>query len=168
MKPRARMLIAMQAAIAVIAIPVVLTPDPILVWNATASVPVGLYAVLTGHAPSAGALVAVRPREALAERLARDGYLPLGAPLLKPVAALKGQTVCRQGFTITVDGADAAQARERDHLGRPLPIWRGCRTLDERDVFLLNRDQPASLDGRYFGVLPTSTIIGKAVPLWTW
>ena len=35
------------------------------------------------------------------------------------------------------------------------------------DVFLMNPGVPDSLDGRYFGPLPASSIIGRAVPLWT-
>jgi type IV secretory pathway protease TraF len=34
-------------------------------------------------------------------------------------------------------------------------------------VFLMNSDEPASLDGRYFGPIATSSIIGCAEPLWT-
>jgi type IV secretory pathway protease TraF len=34
------------------------------------------------------------------------------------------------------------------------------------EVFLMNRRSPDSLDGRYFGVLPTSAILGQAEPLW--
>jgi type IV secretory pathway protease TraF len=31
----------------------------------------------------------------------------------------------------------------------------------------LNADVPTSLDGRYFGPLPLSSVIGRALPLWT-
>ena len=31
----------------------------------------------------------------------------------------------------------------------------------------MNPGVPDSLDGRYFGPLPASSIIGRAVPLWT-
>ena len=168
MTPHVPTILAMHAAVGLFAVTAVARPDPLLIWNATASVPVGLYAVRALRAPAVGDLVAVRPPEPLAERLAEDGYLPCGASLLKHVAALRSQTVCRMDLTITIDGVAAAVARERDHAGRRLPVWQGCRTLGERDVFLLNRDAPASLDGRYFGSLPASTIIGRAVPLWTW
>lgn len=168
MTPHVPTILAMHAAVGLVAVAAVARPDPLLVWNATASVPVGLYAVRAFNTPAVGDLVAVRPPEPLAERLAEDGYLPRGAPLLKHVAALRGQTVCRVGLTITIDGVAVAEARERDHAGRRLPVWQGCRTLGECDVFVLNRDEPASLDGRYFGLFPASTIVGRAVPLWTW
>jgi type IV secretory pathway protease TraF len=31
----------------------------------------------------------------------------------------------------------------------------------------MKRDELASLDGRYFGPIPVSTIVGRAEPLWT-
>jgi type IV secretory pathway protease TraF len=58
-------------------------------------------------------------------------------------------------------------ARERDHRGRVLPVWEGCHTLSGAEVFLMNWDEPASLDGRYFGPIPLHAIVGRAVPLWT-
>jgi type IV secretory pathway protease TraF len=88
-------------------------------------------------------------------------------PLLKPILALGGQTVCRAGPVITVDGRDVGAAQERDHRGRPLPLWQGCRIVGDDEVFLMNPNEPASLDSRYFGPLPISTIAGRAEPVWT-
>lgn len=168
MSQRALTLLSLHGAIAAIALTAVIDHDPWLIWNATASAPLGLYAVRSLGTPAIGDLVAVRPPEPLATQLAEGGYLPRGAPLLKHVAARHGGIVCRDGLTISVDGLALSVAREHDHRGRRLPAWQGCRTLGEDDVFLLNRDAPASLDGRYFGPLRATSIIGRAVPLWTW
>lgn len=143
-----------------------LSVTPRLLWNATASVPVGLYTLRPDAAPALGDLVVVRPTEPLAAFLDQGGYLPQGVPLLKRVAALPGQTVCRADVTVTIDGTTAATARRHDRLGRPLPTWSGCLTLRTGDVFLLNR-HPDSLDGRYFGPVPTATLLGRAQPLLT-
>jgi conjugative transfer signal peptidase TraF len=139
---------------------------PRLIWNATASTPVGLYAVRPVRRPAVGDLLAVRPPEPLAGFLAKGGYLPRGVPLLKQVAAVAGDTVCRNGLTITIDGVAVATAHDRDHLGRPLPSWSGCRSLGAGELFLLNR-HPDSLDGRYFGPVPASVVLGRARPLLT-
>ena len=72
-------------------------------------------------------LVAVQPPDLLAAFLDLNGYLPIGVPMLKRVLALSGQTVCRNGLTIAVDGIDVGEAHERDGRGRPLPVWHGCR-----------------------------------------
>jgi type IV secretory pathway protease TraF len=87
--------------------------------------------------------------------------------MLKRVLALPGQTVCRKGLTITVDKSSVGDARAQDRNGRPLPNWQGCHVVADGEVFLMNWQSADSLDGRYFGALPASAIIGKADPLWT-
>jgi conjugative transfer signal peptidase TraF len=137
------------------------------VWNASGSVPVGLYRLQPTGDLSVTQLVAVQPPEPLATFLADNSYLPRGVPMLKRVLALQGQTVCRERLTITVDSIAAGEARERDSRGRSLPVWQGCSVVADGEVFLMNWRSADSLDGRYFGVLPTSAIIGRAEPLWT-
>ncbi|MCO6185189.1 S26 family signal peptidase [Rhizobium sp. L1K21] len=140
---------------------------PKLIWNASASAPIGLYSVQRAGHLAVSDFVAVMPPEPLARMLDQRGYLPLGVPLIKRVVALPPQSVCRHGLQITVDGIEMAEAQERDRLGRALPAWEGCRRIGDGDIFLLNWRHPDSLDGRYFGPLPQSTIIGRVVPLLT-
>jgi conjugative transfer signal peptidase TraF len=140
---------------------------PLLIWNASASVPVGLYVVERPIDLRVADIVVVRPPEPLAEFLADRAYLPRGVPLLKHVSALTGQSVCRNSLAVTIDGAAIGEARERDSHGRPLPSWQGCRVVSADEVFLMNPRSADSLDGRYFGPLPASSVIGRAIPLWT-
>ncbi len=140
---------------------------PRLIWNASASVPVGLYAVLPTSSPQLGDLVLVDPPEDLAGYLDLRGYLPRGIPMLKHVAALPGQVVCRTGMTVWIDRMVVADARAEDRIGRRLASWSGCHRLRQDQVFLLNADVPDSLDGRYFGPLPVSAVRGPAVAIWT-
>jgi type IV secretory pathway protease TraF len=117
---------------------------------------------------SGGELVAVQPPEPLATFLADGGYLPRGIPMLKRILALPGHTVCRDRHAITIDKIEMGVTRERDSRGRSLPIWQGCRAIAEGEVFLMNWKSADSLDGRYFGVMPTTAIVGRAEPLWTY
>ncbi|BAV63295.1 MULTISPECIES: S26 family signal peptidase [Sphingobium] len=151
-------------AVSFVAIAVV-DPFPRLIWNASASAPIGLYRIHPDSDPPTGALVAVTPPERLARWLSARGYLPEGVPLLKYVVAKPGQRVCRIGDIVSVDAQPVASARARDGQGRPLPVWRGCRTLQPGELLLLNPDAADSMDGRYFGPLPASTVIGRATPL---
>ena len=139
---------------------------PHYIWNASNSVPIGLYRVLPVTQLTVTELVAVQPPDLLAAFLDLNGYLPIGVPMLKRVLALPGQTVCRNGLTIAVDGIDIGNARERDGRGRPLPSWHGCRVIADGDIFVMNWQSEDSLDGRYFGPLPASAVVGRAVPVW--
>ncbi len=141
--------------------------SPKFIWNASASVPIGLYSVHAAGVLHVAELVVVQPPAALASFLDERRYLPKGVPMLKRILALPGQAVCRSNRTITVDGIAMGEALDHDRSGRALPSWRGCRVVAVDEVFLMNWQSKDSFDGRYFGPLPASAIVGRADPLWT-
>jgi conjugative transfer signal peptidase TraF len=157
---------ALAAVVATVA-PAVVEMPPLLLWNASASAPLGLYAIRKMAVPTAGALAVIEPPETVALFAARRGYLPLGVPMLKHIEGLPGQPVCRLGRVITVNGLAVGAALERDRKGRALPDWKGCRIIAAGETFVMNRKVADSLDGRYFGPFPASSIVGRALPLWT-
>ena len=166
MTRRRTLTVTALAAIGIAAASAVETPTK-LIWNATASAPVGFYTVEPADRIDVPELVAVMPPEPLAAFMVERGYIGRGVPLLKRVLGLPGQRVCRTGRTITVDGIEMGEALERDSLGRDLPIWQGCRVIGDDQLFLMNWEVRDSLDGRYFGLTPAASVIGRAVPLWT-
>lgn len=139
---------------------------PLLVWNATASSPIGLYRVSPARELRAGDMVIAWPPVAARELGAARRYLPRNVPLVKRVIAVGGSTVCAAGDAITVDGRLVARRRAADPSGRPMPWWRGCETLRRGDLFLLTPGVPEAFDGRYFGVTRRSLILGRAKLLW--
>lgn len=168
MTGRLKTLTAMIGSAAAIIAPIVLEITPLYIWNASESVPLGLYRLQPSYNLFVTELVAVQPPEPLATFLDLNGYLPAGVPMLKRVLALPGQTVCRRGLTLSVDGIVMGEARDRDGRGRPLPKWQGCRVVGAGELFAMNWQSANWLDGRYFGVLPASSVIGRALPVWTW
>jgi conjugative transfer signal peptidase TraF len=147
--------------------PVIIQPVPKLIWNASASVRIGLYAVRPAGTLHVSERVVVRPPTPLADFMARRHYLPLGVPLLKHIAALPGEKICRVGRTVTIKGRVVGQSLRTDWLHRKLPVWQGCHSVAAGQVFLMNERVSASFDGRYFGTLPITTIVGQADPIWT-
>jgi conjugative transfer signal peptidase TraF len=137
------------------------------VWNVSASVPTGLYLIRGKRSIHVGERVAIEPPPALRRLLAERGYLPVGVPLLKRVAAVNGQRVCRFAHGVTIDGQLVGIARANDRRGRPLPVWSGCQRIARNELFFMNTAAPDSFDGRYFGVLSTRSVIGRATPVWT-
>lgn len=137
--------------------------SPVLVWNHTESVPIGLYRV--EHAtPVRGDIVVIAPTGALRATLEAYGALARGRLLLKRLAATGGDRVCRDGAAISVNGAAAAVAKPATADGRALPAWSGCRLLASDDVLVLN-PHAGSFDSRYYGPIDAGQILGVARPL---
>jgi len=167
MTARRLTLLTVLAGTALVVAPVWSRPDIRFIWNASASVPVGLYRIVPVTRIQVTDLAVVMPPDELAAFLGERGYLPRGLPLIKRVLALSDTTVCRSDHEIIAYGMTYGAARERDTRGRPLPVWQGCRTLRKGEAFFMNWDSPDSFDSRYFGPLPLSTVVGRAIPVWT-
>ena len=135
-----------------------------LVWNATASAPIGLYWV-SPRVFHKNDLVLARLTSAMKNLIVQRGYLPPDVPVLKRVAASNGDEICRYGRAISINGTPIATALTTDSLGRAMPVWSGCRVLNDHEILLLN-DHPRSLDGRYFGATDKAFVIGRAQLLW--
>src|SRR5947208_3227869 len=90
----------LAAAAAALLLLIPLHPRPLLVWNATASAPVGLYAVTASVGLAAGDLVLAWPPAAAARLAAARHYLPRGVPVVKRIAALPGEQVCASGDVV--------------------------------------------------------------------
>jgi type IV secretory pathway protease TraF len=111
-------------------------------------------------------LVLVALPEPVRKLAATRQYLARRSLLIKPVAAISGDRVCRLGARVWISGHAAVTARAADALDRPLPTWRGCRILSSTQIFVLSRSSD-SFDSRYFGVIDVRRVVGIAVPVWT-
>jgi conjugative transfer signal peptidase TraF len=143
-------------------------PPPLIIYNASASAPIGFYRVLLGDPIHRGDLVLATTPLSVRQLAAERGYLPESVPLVKRVAALDGDSVCVRNRAVFVDGRHVADQRVADRQSRPLPAWSGCRILGFGEFFLLMEGVPDSFDGRYFGLVQASAIVGKLAPMWLW
>lgn len=160
-----RLAILGGAGLVLLAAPPIYSPAPRLVWNASASAPIGLYWVWPGSRVARGDMVVARVPEPWRTLAARRRYLPANVPLVKRVAATRGALVCASGARILIDGKLAATRLGHDRARRPLPWWQGCRRLAEGEYLLL-MDAAGSFDGRYFGVSRASDIVGRTRLIW--
>ena len=141
--------------------------------NLTASLPVGLYVVTPGS-PTRGAIVlACLPSPVTA--FARDrSYIPRGAcpgdaaPVGKEVLAVPGDTVTVSVAGLSVNGSmiPETQARVADSDGRRLPLVPAGRSVVQSgEIWLVGR-HPLSFDSRYFGAVPSASVVALVHPLW--
>lgn len=164
MKRRVLSALAAAVVIGTMALAVV-TPRPFLVWNATASAPIGLYHRQFGVV-TRGDWVLIRPPLGAAQLAAARKYFPQQIALIKRVAAQGDDWVCRSGEIVSINGRKVAKALIQDSRARNLPVWSGCLALKPGEIFVLNAPS-ASFDSRYFGPIPRDHVIERIAPLWT-
>ncbi|MGD9800369.1 MAG: S26 family signal peptidase [Parvularculaceae bacterium] len=163
MRPRRFLLILVAVSVAALGVASRCDFAPVLVWNASASAPIGLYRI-HDRAPKIGDFVLISPGTELERFISDRRYLPPEIPLVKRVAALSGAEICREDEAVLIDKNHVADALLFDSRGRKLPVWSGCFILQSDEMFLLNTPQK-SLDGRYFGATKLDDVIGVAVPV---
>ncbi|MFZ5676709.1 MAG: S26 family signal peptidase [Pseudomonadota bacterium] len=132
--------------------------NPTLVWNASPSVPMGLY-VIERRQPGLGEIAVLRPPEWAATIADQRRYLPMSALLLKTVAAGEGDVVCRFGRHVFVNGRLRARALRHDKMRRPLPTWQRCFRLCTGQIFMIS-ERKDSFDSRYFGIVEQGQVLG--------
>lgn len=139
-----------------------------LLFNSTDSAPRGWYFLHATSALRAGDVVLVNLPNDAAQLAGARGYLPIGVPLIKQVAAIEGTEVCVHDRKVFVEGTVAGSTLDSDGQGRALTAWPGCRRLRADEFFLLSTSATASFDSRYFGPVARDSVLGRVIPLWTW
>lgn len=161
------LVLATASALAGLLAPLAWRPAPRLVWNASASSPIGLYGIHSAGRLRAGDMALAWPPAAARALGAERHYLPRNVPLVKHVAAAAGDVVCAIGETVSVNGRRVAVRLRTDPAARALPWWwSGCERLDGGNVLLLSPGQPLAFDGRYFGVSRGVDVLGRARLVW--
>lgn len=148
------------------ALPELKTKTPVIL-NETPSMEKGVY-VRLGEVDGLkqGDIIAMPMNRAARNYLVKKlGYLE-DTMLIKRVAGLSGDLVCRQGSLVTINKRSLVAARA-DQQGTPLPAWYGCRTLTTNEVFILG-DHPSSFDSRYFGPVSLGELAGIYRAAVTW
>ena len=159
-----RLMVLAAAPISAAALLAASLPHPLLLWNQTASEPVGLY-VRSSTTLRPGVIIAFRaPASAFPYADQRMGYLRR-VPILKAIAAREDDRVCTNGGVLVIKGQRRGLVFDLDSHGDHLPTWRGCRRLTHGEVFVFSDRVPNSFDSRYYGPIRQTSIVGVFEPL---
>lgn len=148
------------------ALPELKTKPPVIL-NQTASMAKGTYVRMGEVADlKRGDIIATPMNSAARIYLVKKLGYPKDTMLIKRVAGLSGDLVCRQDSVVTINKRTLVAARS-DRQGNLLPAWNGCRVLSSDEVFLLG-DHPSSFDSRYFGPVSRRELAGTYRAAVTW
>jgi conjugative transfer signal peptidase TraF len=150
-----------------------------LCMNRTVSMPTGFYWSQPRPATlQRNVLVLFCPPDTPLFRLAQArhyvtrGHCPYGSQsLLKPVAAVSGDTVRLTAIGIERNGMPIPNSKPMTHDsgGRPLPHFQfGRYRVQPGEVWLVSSYSSKSFDSRYFGPVATRNITRTVTPLFTW
>jgi len=168
LRPKTAVLAAMSAAV-ILTMAGLVPQTPLIIYNGSGSAPLGFYRV-ENRLPARGEIAVVQPPPLIELMIVARGLLPPSVPLVKQIAAIGGDEVCRSkapDSVISINGKVVAETFEKDHSGRSLPSWDGCMRLIDGEYFLL-QPHPDSFDSRYFGPVLRCDVVGVARPFWTW
>jgi conjugative transfer signal peptidase TraF len=157
------MLAIATIGIAFLATKPLVNPVPLVIWNASESIPIGWY-VVAKRQPMIGEIAVIKPVDWVQFYASSRGYLPQNVWLLKPIFATNPSIICRFGSHVFVDGKQVARAKFTDKMHRVLPAWKGCVVLSQTQYFMLGRHRD-SFDSRYFGPIEKHQVVGTAFPL---
>lgn len=132
------------------------------------SLPLGLTALTLLTTPVPGIRVVFPPPVSVAALLVTRGSLAPHIPLLQPVAALPGETVCVQDNRVLLQGNLVAPVALVDGLSRRLPRWRGDVILGAGEGFLWGPWTPVSCAGRACWTGRVARVLGRVLPVMMW
>lgn len=138
-------------------------------FNATASMPRGIYQLVVGtasfqHGDLVSLCLDVEPFATLARDrdYLRPGSCPDGLqPLLKVVAGLPGDILEIDPDGIRINGRlqPGTRIAVADSHARPMPeSLLAAGTIPEGMALVLSGEHPGSFDGRYFGLVPLASL----------
>ena len=134
---------------------------PLFLYPSSASLPAGIY-MRSFEPVQVGSIVAF-PAPAIARRYQeRDGSQGPSAYLfIKPVAARPGDHVCNNlNDGLQINGIWVASVAKSDSSGKVLPVWRSCRRLRSKELFVFSDRVLNSFDSRYYGIVHFKQISG--------
>jgi conjugative transfer signal peptidase TraF len=150
--------------------------ERVRVITTDSAAPAGIYRMICLPPTRDTLVLACLPLASARLAMAR-GYLgagdcPAGAePVAKIVGALPGDTVDIESDAVAVNGVRIPHSPTvaRDTMGRPLEhvAWGRHRVLFG-ETWLFGFNNPHSWDGRYFGAIPISNLLGRITPILTW
>jgi conjugative transfer signal peptidase TraF len=136
-------------------------PRPKLLYNPSASAPIGWYKLGDKSPPKVGDQVAAYAPD-WARKLADERrYLPYEYPMIKTIWASAGTTICTHNNRSSVPNYPVITSLSQDSLGRDMPKLSGCFTLKTDEYFLVSPDVQAGFDSRYFGAVRRENILGR-------
>ena len=142
-----------------------LPPRPKILYNPSASAPIGYYSIGSKETLTVGDQVALYAPDWARELADERGYLPYDYPLIKTIIGSEGDRFCGADGFVSGPNGTAITRLLRDRLDCELPSWQDCLVLSPDEYFVVSPETEAGIsygfDSRYFGPVSKDMILGR-------
>lgn len=128
----------------------------------SASMPKGIYFITPIKNIDRGDVVIFKPPSAIDTFLIQQKWVPRSGVLLKTVMAVPGDYVCKKNHWVWLDRKKTAYVFEYYEPHKKLPNIPFCGALNPDQYLLMSVLNNKSFDGRYFGIINRTNLIGRA------
>jgi len=132
-------------------------------YQVSRSMPQGFYFIKPVHQLKRGDSVIFHPPTATLTFLVQQGLVPKNGILMKNVMAIPGDYVCKKNHEIWINHRYIAPVYTHGLHHQFLPSNPFCQTLAANQYLLMSTHITHSFDGRYFGSISKTQIIGQAI-----
>lgn len=134
-------------------------------YSATASMPQGFYLVVPIKQVERYDIVEFLPPKAALDFVRNLHWIPKSGLIIKYVFAIPGDDVCVRNEAIWINGKRIGKVYRFYAFEKLLPQTKICGKLADDQYLLLSTKKARSFDGRYFGAISSSSILGRAIPI---
>lgn len=138
-----------------------------LTYVATPSVPRGLYLVVPTKNILPNDMIEFMPPTITSDFTMSQQWFQPNRPLVKYVFAQMGDHVCIKNQAIFINGKKIALVHSSYDGHKPLPKFTICDKINHNEYLLLSTKSTRSFDSRYFGLISSRQIRGRAIPIYT-
>ncbi|MFA6409267.1 MAG: signal peptidase I [Gammaproteobacteria bacterium] len=134
-------------------------------YQATSSMPRGLYLLAPVKSIARGDIVLFYPPITIRDFLKQQHWLPRSGLIMKYALGVPGDYVCRRQNELWINRKKVAHIYHKTSSDLSLPQQKFCGKLGKTQYFLISIFVPNSFDSRYFGAVERGYILGKAISI---
>jgi signal peptidase I len=127
--------------------------------------PQGFYLIIPTKKIVLHDIVEFTPPSSVLDFIKEKHWVPKSGLIIKYVFAIPYDHVCIRNQALSINGKRIGRVYKFYGENKLLPQTKICGKLKEDQYLLLSTKSERSFDGRYFGVVSSREILGRAVPI---
>jgi len=134
-------------------------------YSATSSMPKGFYLIVPTKKISRNDIVEFIMPPNVIKFAKEKRWIPQSGLIIKYVFGIPQDHICIRNHSIWINNKKVARIYKFYEKNKLLPQAKICGKLNKNQYVLLSKVSERSFDSRYFGVVSSQEILGRAIPI---